>query len=46
MAEMNFGGVIENIVTKDEFTLEKAVIITMERVLLYNTDYSSAIVYL
>lgn len=24
MAEMNFGGVIENIVTKDEFTLEKA----------------------
>ena len=26
MAEMNFGGVIENIVTKDEFTLEKALL--------------------
>ena len=24
MAKMNFGGVIENVVTRDEFTLEKA----------------------
>ena len=24
MAKMNFGGVVENVVTRDEFTIEKA----------------------